>query len=294
MLIDIDNMKKILTPVRLLFSFTLCLASCGGNSKSEVNIPTEYCEELVKLAEEGNAEAQNKLGYCYDVGQGVEQSASEAVKWYQKAAEQDNADAQANLGSCYHEGKGVPQSDAEAFKWFEKSAKQGNAVGQNNLGLCYDNGIGVEQSYKEAVKWYKKAAEQGLARSQYLLGSCYLKGEGVEQSDSEGEKWLEKAANQGLADAQAALGDICYSHGMYDDAMGRYCQAALQGHKAGQEAMNTWIKDLAYQGNADAQCAIGLYMENRGFMDEAIGWFNLAAKGGNHVAAEKLKKLNKL
>ena len=126
-------MKQTMTLAGILLAFALCLASCNGNSQSNVNVPTEYCEELVKLAEEGNAEAQNKLGYCYDIGQGVEQSVSEAVKWYQKAAEQDNAYAQANLGSCYQQGKGVPQSDSEAFKWFEKSAKQGNAVGQNNF-----------------------------------------------------------------------------------------------------------------------------------------------------------------
>ena len=130
-------MKQTIKFAGIILALVVCLASCGGSSKSNNvsndNIPKEYCEELVKLAEEGNAEAQNKLGYCYDIGQGVEQSVSEAVKWYQKAAEQDNAYAQANLGSCYQQGKGVPQSDSEAFKWFEKSAKQGNAVGQNNF-----------------------------------------------------------------------------------------------------------------------------------------------------------------
>lgn len=144
-------MKKVVSFMLAVVAI-VCLASCGGNSKSEVNVPTEYCEELVKLAEDGNAEAQSKLGICYEFGKGVTQSYSEAVKWYQKAAEQGNAEAQANLGVCYQNGNGVTQSYSKAVELYRKSADQGNPIGQNNLGLCYDNGLGVEQSYKEAVK----------------------------------------------------------------------------------------------------------------------------------------------
>lgn len=41
------------------FAVVLCLASCGGNSNSKVDadIPTEFSEELIKLAEDGNTEA---------------------------------------------------------------------------------------------------------------------------------------------------------------------------------------------------------------------------------------------
>ena len=55
-------MKQTMTLAGILLTFALCLASCNGNSQSNVNVPTEYCEELVKLAEEGNAEAQTRLG----------------------------------------------------------------------------------------------------------------------------------------------------------------------------------------------------------------------------------------
>ncbi|MDG1372525.1 MAG: SEL1-like repeat protein [Paracoccaceae bacterium] len=39
-------------------------------------------------ADKGHANAQHNLGYSYDVGQGVPQDYSEAVKWYRLAAEQ--------------------------------------------------------------------------------------------------------------------------------------------------------------------------------------------------------------
>lgn len=286
-------MKQIIRFAGIILAFTLCFASCGGNgnSKSNVTVPTEYCEELVKLAEDGNAEAQSKLGICYEFGKGVTQSYSEAVKWYQKAVDQGNAEAQANLGVCYQKGNGVTQSYSKAVELYRKAAEQGNTIGQNNLGLCYDNGLGVEQSYTEAVKWYRKAASQGEARSQYLLAICYLKGEGVEQSDSEGEKWLMKAANQGLADAQYAHGCMYQSYGDYGNAIGRFTQAALQGQIDAVEKVNTWVRGLAELGNPTAQSAMGSFCEKNGKKEEAIQWFTLASEQGNQFATDKLKKM---
>ena len=284
-------MKQTMTLAGILLAFALCLASCNGNSQSNVNVPTEYCEELVKLAEEGNAEAQTRLGTFLLNGNGVTKNIEEAIKWYQKAVEQGNAEAQAYLGVCYQNGNGVAQSHSKAVELYRKAAEQGNTIGQNNLGLCYDNGLGVEQSYTEAVKWYRKAAEQGEARSQYLLGICYLKGEGVEQSDSEGEKWLMEAANKGLADAQYAHGCMYQSYGDYDSAIGRFLQAALQGQKDAVERMNEWVLPKAQQGNASAQCAMGLFCKQSGKTDEAIQWFALSSQQGNKVATDELNKM---
>jgi TPR repeat protein len=62
----------------------------------------------------------------YANGRGVEQDHAEAVKWYRKAAEQGHADAQNNLGFCYEKGWGVEQDYAEAVKWYRKAADHGN------------------------------------------------------------------------------------------------------------------------------------------------------------------------
>ena len=83
------------------------------------------------------------------------------VKTTHLLAEQGDADAQCALGYCYIIGNGVEQSYSKAAKWYRLAAEQGDADAQYALGVCYDNGDGVEQSYTEAVKWYKKAAEQG-------------------------------------------------------------------------------------------------------------------------------------
>lgn len=186
-------MKQTVTLAGILLAFALSLASCGGKSKSEVNIPTEYCEELVKLAEEGNAEAQNTLGCCYDVGQGVEESDAEAFKWFEKSAKQGNAVGQNNLGLCYELGIGVEQSYKEAVKWYKKAAEQGEPQAQWNVGVDFYN----KGDYAEAVKWFEKSAAQGYSGGQLMLGVCYFIGRGVDQDKTIGYDLVRKAAEQG-------------------------------------------------------------------------------------------------
>ena len=56
-----------------------------------VNDGSAECSDPVKryrkAAEQGDAEAQNRLGVCYEYGKGVPQDYQEAVKWYRKAVE---------------------------------------------------------------------------------------------------------------------------------------------------------------------------------------------------------------
>lgn len=57
---------------------------------------------LRKQAENGDAEAQYRLGDAYAHGDGVPQSIQIAGKWWSLAAEQGNAKAQADLGGAYY------------------------------------------------------------------------------------------------------------------------------------------------------------------------------------------------
>jgi TPR repeat protein len=86
-----------------------------------------------------------------------------------KLAEQGDADAQSKLGNLYQEGTGVPQNYTEALKWFRKAVEQGNAEGQFNLGVMYAMGEGVPENKAEAVKWWRKAAGQGHERAKQYL-----------------------------------------------------------------------------------------------------------------------------
>ena len=85
------------------------------------------------LAEQGYAEAQSRLGICYDTGTGVAQDYYAAVSWFKKAAEQGYADAQYALGVCYYNGEGVSKDDYAAVSWLRKAAVQGNESAKEAL-----------------------------------------------------------------------------------------------------------------------------------------------------------------
>jgi hypothetical protein len=160
--------------------------------------------ELTLLAKQGDADAQNNLGYMYDLGEGVPQDYKAAFKWYTLAVEQGHAAAQYNLGYMYDLGEGVPQDYKAAVKWYRLAAKQGYANAQNNLGYMYDEGTGVPQDDKAAFKWYKAAAEQGNAAAQNNLGYMYKYGEGVPQGNVYAHMWYSISASSGETEALEA------------------------------------------------------------------------------------------
>jgi TPR repeat protein len=94
----------------------------------------------------------------YREGRGVAQDYAVAAVWYRKAADQGDASAQNNLGFMYHRGRGVPQDYAAAAVWYRKAADQGNASAQNDLGFMYGEGRGVPQDYVQAHMWFDIAA----------------------------------------------------------------------------------------------------------------------------------------
>ena len=57
--------------------------------------------EWQPLAEQGDARAQEMLGYMYDLGEGVPENDGVAAAWYLRAANQGSADARINLGLLY-------------------------------------------------------------------------------------------------------------------------------------------------------------------------------------------------
>jgi TPR repeat protein len=192
-----DSMSRFLSAA---FHRVTGLLSTRAAAPKGVAVPGESQQYKAK-AEQGDAEAQFNLGFCYDDGRGVAKNYAKAVKWYRKAAEQNFAPAQFNLGYCYDNGQGVAKNYVEAVKWYRKAAEQNFAPAQSNLGYCYDNGRGVAKDYVEAVKWYRKAAEQGHTEAQLNLGYCYANGQGVAKDKAEAYAWFSMAAK---ADSDAA------------------------------------------------------------------------------------------
>jgi TPR repeat protein len=203
--------------------------------------PDEAAAVTRRAAEQGDANAQFKLGVAYQYGRGVPRDDAKAAEWYRQAAEQGVAEAQFNLGVAYQYGRGVPQDDAEAANWYRQAAEQGNPEAQANLGFMYDRGTGVPQDDAEAANWYRQAAEQGYAPAQFSLGVMYDEGTDVPENDAEAANWYRQAAEQGYAPAQFNLG-VMYEEGTgvpQDDAEAAdwYRQAAEQGEAWAQRKL---------------------------------------------------------
>ena len=232
-------MSKLISIVTT-FAVVLCLASCGGNSKSSVNVPTEFCDKLVKLAEGGNAEAQYRLGLYYGENAQSAQEGEKCVSLLQNSANQDFAPAKIVLSRMYTKGMGVPQDDQmakqllaqgiqaaekgeaitqlalafyyeqtghkdEYFRWLNLAVAQNYAPAQFELGYKYIYGDGISPDMLKGFDLVKSAAEQGFASAQFGLGCLYERGEGVKADLNEAMKWYRKAAEQGNRNAVERL-----------------------------------------------------------------------------------------
>jgi hypothetical protein len=191
----------------------LCLAAiCGAafwwltHKKAEEQKLAAQVKATRALAEQGDAQAQYRLGRMYHYGQGVPQDNDEVLRWYRKAADQGYAAAEYGVGYMYMYGLGVQSDYTEAVRWCRKAADQGYAKAQDSLGSSYFYGYGVAKDDSQAVFWYRRAADQGYARAEYELGYMYSQGRGVPKDKDEANRWYRKAADHGDEYAQRALG----------------------------------------------------------------------------------------
>ena len=171
--------------------------------------------ELIRLAEQGSANAQFELGGMYEHGQGAPQSYKIALKWLTLAAEQGHAlaelvkrvneqklaDAQNNVGDMYDFGDWILLNNKIGMVWYVKlltiAAEQGYAMAQFRLGVMYANGYGVIWNDNTAVKWYTSAAKQGDAMAQFNLGNMLRRGDGVLKDYLRAYMWYNIASHGG-------------------------------------------------------------------------------------------------
>lgn len=102
--------------------------------------------QLTVLAKQGDAQAQNWLGYLYYWGL--------PGAW---------------PGTAPHPTTTSGDLFQAAARWIRAAAEQGDSAAQYNLGVIYEHGMGVPADPKEAVRWYQAAAQQKSAEAQAAL-----------------------------------------------------------------------------------------------------------------------------
>lgn len=186
--------------ILLLWSFLFVIIGYGQEEKLDV-------KTIIKEAEAGSAVAQYNLGMLYILGaENFPQSATKAVKWWEKSAIQGQDLAQTRLGWAYENGIGTIVSYSKAVEWYQKASTQGNKEAQEYLGYCYLFAKGVEEDPTKAFHLFEKASQDdefGESRegAQAGLGYCYKTGKGVSKDDEKANYWFGKACERGVDQA---------------------------------------------------------------------------------------------
>lgn len=125
------------------------------------------------------------------------------VRLYQESAENGNSDAQYKLGLLYLTGNGALQDFAEAAKWLKLAAEQGYALAQYELGLIYRMGHGVAVDQVQSYVWLNLAAaagiQQAVAAREEVMRS--LNGKQLAQAQKASRDWLASKSKSKASDS---------------------------------------------------------------------------------------------
>ena len=155
-----NSATRILLPVLLW-----CLCFTPATGKEYWTYKTAYdaydagefllaADIYKRLAKEGNARAQNDLGFMYSIGQGVQQNFKTAAMWYEKSAQQGHTKALMNLAGLYMAGRGVQHSIVEAHKLYNLAS----------ILARRDNRRHIAQSRRDEIANRLTAAQLSTAR----------------------------------------------------------------------------------------------------------------------------------
>jgi TPR repeat protein len=241
-------------------------------------------DALRAAANAGDARAMSDLGATYAVGgEDVEQSWSEAFRWFTAASEAGSALATMNLAGCYREGNGCAKDEARAvacYRAVAEDAANPEPDAMEVLGEIYSDGAcGVERDLAEAARWFTRGAAAGSVECSYRRGVCLATGAGLALDYPAAVAAFTAAANAGHAGAALDLGH-CLMNGLgaapdADLAAKRYRVAADAGspeaayhlamaHVAGrlgarssERAAVRWLERAAEEGHVEAMGELG-------------------------------------
>lgn len=197
------------------------------------------------------------------------------------AAKNGDSQAMVYLGDFYRDRNGGEGDVNKAYEYYSKASADQNVDGYMRMGWVFDNGFGVEQNKKVAIEWYQKAADNGHHGAQYNLGLIYEFGKGTTKDISKAIKLYEKASKHPTYQwPQFRLGSI-FEKGI--------------GVPKDEKKAADWFFIAGSRGHVESQYRLGLVLEskakNRKRLENALQWFESAAKGGNKDAPNAVKRI---
>ena len=149
--------------------------TAGLTALSREHATTAY-RAWLKVAENGDAEGQNNVGFLYERGLGVSQDYKKAEAWYMMASSQGLASAKHNLAMLTYKGHINNKDWRKSVEWLKEADKMDFGPSTYMLGVLYMRGEGIFKDREQALKLFEKAAKLGEARGQYMVGYIYQSG----------------------------------------------------------------------------------------------------------------------
>ncbi len=122
----------------------LHIAHAAGE-KGDLDLARQCYEQGAAL---GDAECLQALAYMYDVGDGVPEDKSLAMKLYRKAWRRGSHAAANNIAILYRERRKIGMM----FRWFERVAIAGDGGARLEMAKCYLAGSGVRKDPQAALR----------------------------------------------------------------------------------------------------------------------------------------------
>ena len=161
---------------------------------------------------------------------------------------------------------------------------QNSAAEYNDKGMEYYCKVG---NYTKAFEMFQQAANMGLKEAQYNLGVCYEKGNGVKKNDTKAIEWYTKSADQWSNNARLRLEEYHLKYNWLAQNTKRNTQKGDSLRNIGKydEAVK-WYEIAARRGDATAQFNLaGCYANGQGVTQDYEKAFELLAQAAEQGQA---------
>lgn len=118
-------MKYTLLLLTLILTTAPVFANLDKTTNTSEKSKLEYAKSkvinVIKLAKDGDAASQLKLGIMLTKGAWLKKDKIKAIEWWHKSAEQGNIKAQMLLGTVYLAGERVEKDVEKSDYWFNRA-----------------------------------------------------------------------------------------------------------------------------------------------------------------------------
>ncbi len=304
-----------------------------SNGRGVARDQTMAAKLCLQAAEQGERSAMENIGMRYMAGEGVAQDGKEAMKWLTKASEQKSDLATYSIGLLHEKGIGTASNKDEALKWYQNAVAMGFSAAQDKIDSLADSDKRKDDGMLLLVPGEKLSVKYDVVGDKFVnLKTSDIKSEGdVSEKgtidffvayEPEPKGTVLRVKNNSDKDIQydcliskpflpfepsqvnpvrAGIFGIEIWSGHVDQFLIRnirYSKAAAADVKQSDAEAFQWCKKAAEQGDATAQCKLGMkYMTGLGVTKdskEAMIWFQKSAEQKSAVAMYLIGEMNEI